>query len=140
MFERERLKTAEELNAELYEKVSAEFEEYKNNLLMMSPEEMLEHAYAYAIRSDIVVALEYHELRARQAQALLNADNSLDEIFSKWENLETKHMECVRDAIECQANALSRDREVLMPCKLFSEESTKYDIFLRPKVRTTTII
>lgn len=35
MFERERLKTAEELNAELYEKVSAEFEEYKNNLLMM---------------------------------------------------------------------------------------------------------
>ena len=48
MFERERLKTAEELNAELYEEVSAEFEEYKNNLLMMSPEEMLEHAYAYA--------------------------------------------------------------------------------------------
>ena len=113
MFERERLKTAEELNAELYEKVSAEFEEYKNNLLMMSPEQMLEHAYAYAIRSDIVVALEYHELRARQAQALLNADNSLDEIFSKWENLETKHMECVRDAIECQATeALEKEVEV----------------------------
>lgn len=29
----ERPKTAEELNAELYEKVSTEFEEYKNNLL-----------------------------------------------------------------------------------------------------------
>ena len=29
----ERSKTVEELNAELYEKVSAEFEEYKNNLL-----------------------------------------------------------------------------------------------------------
>ena len=37
----ERPKTAEELNAELYEKVSAELEEYKNNLLMMSPEQML---------------------------------------------------------------------------------------------------
>ena len=46
----ERPKTAEELNAELYEKVSAEFEEYKNNLLMMSPEEMLEHAYANGIQ------------------------------------------------------------------------------------------
>lgn len=46
MFERERLKTAEELNAELYEKVSAEFEEYKNNLLMLPPEQLLEHAYA----------------------------------------------------------------------------------------------
>jgi hypothetical protein len=42
----ERPKTAEELNAVPYEKVSLEFEEYKNDLLMMSPEEMLDHAYA----------------------------------------------------------------------------------------------
>ena len=105
----ERPKTAEELNAELYEKVSAEFEEYKVNLLMMSPEQMLEHAYAYAVRSDIVIAIECGSIHARQAQALLKADNTLDEIFGKWENLETKHMECVRDAIECQANALSRE-------------------------------
>ena len=48
----ERPKTAEELNAELYEKVSAEFEEYKNNLLMLPPEQLLEHAYAY---NEIVV-------------------------------------------------------------------------------------
>ena len=105
----ERPKTTEELNAELYEKVSAEFEEYKNNLLMMSPEQMLEHAYAYAVRSDIVIAIECGSIHARQAQALLKSDNALDDIFSKWENIETKHMECVRDAIECQANALSRE-------------------------------
>lgn len=53
----ERPKTAEELNAELYEKVSTEFEEYKNNLLMLPPEQLLEHAYAYAVRSDIVIAM-----------------------------------------------------------------------------------
>ena len=46
----ERSKTAEELNVELYEKVSAEFAEYKNNLVAMSPEQILEHAYDYAIR------------------------------------------------------------------------------------------
>ena len=78
----ERPKTAEELNAELYEKVSAEFEEYKDNLLMMSPEQMLEHAYAYAVRSDIVIAIECGSIHARQAQALLKADNTLDEIGS----------------------------------------------------------
>ena len=105
----ERPKTAEELNAELYEKVSAEFEEYKDNLLMMSPEQMLEHAYAYAVRSDIVIAIECGSIHARQAQALLKADNTLDEIFSKWENLETKHMDCIRDAIECKANEISRE-------------------------------
>ena len=105
----ERPKTAEELNAELYEKVSAEFEEYKNNLLMMSPEQMLEHAYAYAVRSDIVIAIECGSIYARQAQSLLNADNTLDEIFGKWEDFEKNHMETIRTAIECKANQISRE-------------------------------
>ena len=105
----ERPKTAEELNADLYEKVSAELEEYKNNLLMMSPEQMLEHAYAYAVRSDIVIAIECGSIHARQAQALLKADNTLDEIFSKWEDFEKNHMETIRAAIECKANQISRE-------------------------------
>ena len=105
----ERPKTAEELNAELYEKVSAEFEEYKNNLLMMSPEQMLEHAYAYAVRSDIVIAIECGSIHARQAQALLKADNTLDEIFGKWEDFEKNHMETISAAIECKANQISRE-------------------------------
>ena len=105
----ERPKTAEELNAELYEKVSAEFEEYKNNLLMMSLEQMLEHAYAYAVRSDIVIAIECGSIHARQAQSLLKADNTLDEIFGKWEDFEKNHMETIRTAIECKANEISRE-------------------------------
>ena len=105
----ERPKTAEELNAELYEKVSAEFEEYKNNLLMMSPEQMLEHAYAYAVRSDIVIAIECGSIHARQAQSLLKADNTLDEIFGKWEDFEKNPMETIRAASECKANQISRE-------------------------------
>ena len=105
----ERPKTAEELNAELYEKVSAELEEYKNNLLMMSPEQMLERAYAYAVRSDIVIAIECGSIHARQAQSLLKADNTLDEIFGKWEDFEKNHMETIRTAIECKANQISRE-------------------------------
>ena len=105
----ERPKTAEELNAELYEKVSAEFEEYKNNLLMMSPEQMLERAYAYAVRSDIVIAIECGSIHARQAQALLKSDNALDEIFGKWEDFEKNHMDTIRAAIECKANQISRE-------------------------------
>ena len=104
----ERPKTEEELNAELYEKVSTEFEEYKNNLLMLSQEQLLEHAYAYAVRADIVLAIETGQLHARQAQSLLKADNALDEIFSKWEDFENNHMEQIRTVIECKANEISR--------------------------------
>lgn len=104
----ERSKTAEELNVELYEKVSAEFAEYKNNLLAMSPEQILEHAYDYAIREDIVLALEYFDLHARQAQALLKADNVLDAVLEKWEGWKNNYMESIQEAIECKANEISR--------------------------------
>lgn len=104
----ERSKTAEELNVELYEKVSAEFAEYKNNLLAMSPEQILEHAYDYAIREDIVLALEYFDLHARQAQALLKADSVLSAVVEKWEGWKNNYMESIQEAIECKANEISR--------------------------------
>lgn len=108
MLEKDKVKTAEEFNAELYEKVCAEFEEYKNNLLAMSPEQILEHAYDYAIREDIVLALEYFDLHARQAQALLKADNVLDAVLEKWEGWKNNYMESIQEAIECKANEISR--------------------------------
>lgn len=37
--------TNEELNAKLYEKMFAEQEKYREKLLTMQPEEILEHAY-----------------------------------------------------------------------------------------------
>jgi hypothetical protein len=104
----ERSKTAEELNVGLYEKVSAEFAEYKNNLLAMSPEQILEHAYDYAIREDIVLALEYFDLHARQAQALLKADSVLSAVVEKWEGWKNNYMESIQEAIECKANEISR--------------------------------
>ena len=60
----------EALNRKLYEKVSAEMEAYENELLAMPPEEILEHAYAYATKQDIVLALEEYDLSGKQAQAL----------------------------------------------------------------------
>ena len=104
----ERSKTVEELNAELYEKVSAELEAYKNNLLVTSPEQILAHAYDYAVREDIVLALEYFDLHARQTQALLKADNVLDAVLEKWDGWKNNYMESIQEAIECKANEISR--------------------------------
>ena len=94
----ERPRTAEELNAELYENVSTEFEEYKSNLLMMSPEQILEHACA--IRSGIVVALEYHELHARRARQRTICFSSLttDERLLLISNLSILVLEIMMEA------------------------------------------
>ena len=99
----------EALNRKLYEKVSAEMEAYENELLAMPPEEILEHAYAYATKQDIVLALEEHDLSEKQARALLRCDNALEAIFDRWEHTEMAYMDTLRDMISWTANEKIRD-------------------------------
>lgn len=94
----------EALNRKLYEKVSAEMEAYENELLAMPPEEILEHAYAYATKQDIVLALEEHDLSEKQARALLRCDDALEAIFDRWEHTEMAYMDTIRDMISRTAN------------------------------------
>ena len=51
----------EELNTKVYEKAFAEQEKFKEWLLSQSPEEILHHAYEYALREDILLSLEYND-------------------------------------------------------------------------------
>ena len=73
--------TNDELNTKLYEKLFAEQQEYKGWLLAQPPEVILEHAYAYVIREDIVLAMEYHDVTDEQAKALLAAEKPLESIL-----------------------------------------------------------
>ena len=106
------VKTTGELNEELYRKLSKELEEYRKELLSQTPDEILKQAYDYVIRQDIVLSLEYHDVNARQAQVLLRTDNALDAIFTKWENLETDHMDHIQNAVECAANEIFRREDI----------------------------
>lgn len=65
--------TNEELNTALYEKMFAEQETYRAWLLSQPPEEILNHAYEYTMREDILMSLEYHDLPDAQARALLKS-------------------------------------------------------------------
>ena len=88
--------TNEELNSKLYEKITEEQDEFRAELLSMSPEEILEHAYAYTVREDIVLNLEYHDLSDEQATALLKSEHPLEDIFMRWEDHESSYMEELR--------------------------------------------
>ena len=70
--------TVEECNTALYEKLFESQEKLRGWLLSQPPEEILNHAYAYTMREDILLSLEYNDLTARQAQALLAMDDPLD--------------------------------------------------------------
>jgi len=98
--------TNEELNTALYQKMFEEQERYQDSLLSMSPAEVLNHAYKYTIREDLLLVLEYHDLEDGQAKALLKQKEPLKDLFAQFETRETNYMDIVRDTVETYANNL----------------------------------
>lgn len=97
--------TNEELNTKLYEKMFAEQEQFRDWLLSQPAAEILNHAYEYTMREDILMSLEYHDLEDSQARALLKSGKPLKQIFERWENQETSYMDTVWDTVQEQARA-----------------------------------
>ena len=64
-----------DLNTALYEKMAAEQDKYRDWLKSQPPAEVLNHAYEYTVREDIVMAMEQLELTDKEnaGAALLDA-------------------------------------------------------------------
>ena len=93
------------LNTQLYQKMFAEQAHFKDWLLTQTPEEVLNHAYEYTCREDILLSLEYNDLSPRQAKALLKSPTPLTDVFKKWDSWEdNRHMENIWNAVEARAN------------------------------------
>lgn len=111
-----------ELNTKVYEKLFEEQQKYKGWLLSQSPEEILNHAYEYTIREDIVLAMEYRDLNDAQAKALLSSPAPLDEIFRAFETIESDHMDVIRSCIETRADdILETQRLALLQLPIYPE-------------------
>ena len=101
--------TNEERNTALYQKMFAEQEKFRDWLKGQSPEEVLNHAYEYTCREDILLSLEYNDLSPRQAKALLKSPTPRADVFKKWDGWEDNHhMENIWNAVEARANEVVR--------------------------------
>lgn len=113
---------AEKLNQALYEKMSAEQERFKHELLGMTAEEALNHAYEYAMRQDILMEMEALDLPAPQAAALLESPFPLADVYKDFRDMETGHMDMVRECIEGRAdNLLKARREAARSVPLYRQ-------------------
>ena len=61
------------LNTQLYQKMFAEQEQFRAELVQLPPGEILKQAYEYVCREDILLSLEYIDLSPRHAKALLKS-------------------------------------------------------------------
>ena len=102
-----------DLNTALYEKMAVEQDKFRDWLKSQPPEEVLNHAYEYTIREDIVMAMEELELTDTQAQALLESPSPLADVYRYFEKLETGYMGVIRDSIESRADDVCRAKEEL---------------------------
>ena len=100
-----------EKNTALYEKMAAEQDTFRDWLKSQSPEEVLNHAYEYTVREDIVMAMEELELSDAQAQALLDSPSPLADVYRHFEKLETGYMDVIRESIEERANEMHKAKE-----------------------------
>lgn len=98
--------TSEELNTAIYEKMAAEQNAYRDRLLTLPPDEILQHAYEYAVRQDILFAMEDLELQPEQCRALLKFPSPVADILKDFEKLELGYMDAIRDCIDGWASKM----------------------------------
>ncbi len=100
--------TTEQLSKAVYDKLYTEQQEFRKELLGMKPEDILDQAYVYAVREDILYAMENTELSMRQAYALLAVDTPLAYIYKTYVGKETDYMEHINDSLEDFANDMAK--------------------------------
>ncbi|MEY8313358.1 DUF3848 domain-containing protein [Oscillospiraceae bacterium 42-9] len=101
-----------DLLTKLYQRMTAEQEQYRNWLLGQPPSDILNHAAEYTIREDIVMEMSALELPEAQTKALLKSKTPLADVYKEWNKTETHHMDDVRDVIEARADvAIQAEKE-----------------------------
>ena len=100
-------------NTALYEKMAAEQDKFRDWLKSQPAEEILNHAYEYTVREDILMAMEELDLPQSRAAALLASPSPLADVYKEFADRETSYMDVVRDSIEQRADAaLDAQREL----------------------------
>ena len=96
--------TNEQWNTTLYKQMFTEQEQFRDWLLAQPPEEILNHAYEYVMREDVLLSLEHNDLTYAQAAALLASPAPLADVYKELDYVESSHMEEVWSCVVDRAN------------------------------------
>lgn len=118
----------EEMNQALLYKMAEEQSQYRDWLLGQPSEEILNHAYEFAMREDILMEMEELSLPTPLASALLESPAPLSDVYKDYRDMETGHMDIVRECIVNRAeHLLEAKREATRSIPLY-QQSGEYAI------------
>ena len=92
----------------LFDTMDHEQNDFRNWLLQQPPEIILEHAYEYAVREDIIMAFSESdfELDQDQAGALLTQKRPLQTLLNDYTKLDSNVSNTLREVAEKRANTI----------------------------------
>lgn len=99
------------INANLYAKMEETFQDFANWLLKQPAEVILDHAYEYAIKENILLVLEYNDLEEAQVNGLLTAEDPLDFLYNEVGESATISLDALLSLIEDKADQLADSTE-----------------------------
>ena len=73
---------------QLTEKMTDEFNSFRDWLLTQSPEEILNHAREYTVKQDIVLNVDCADLSSTQAETLMRSQHPLEDVFNDYKQLD----------------------------------------------------
>ncbi|MBR6800851.1 MAG: DUF3848 domain-containing protein [Eubacteriaceae bacterium] len=92
-------KLLDQLLDKLYDLIENEQRELKDELRILSPDEIISRAYEIATKEDIAMMLECEELDVSQLKVLVKEKYPLDSIYSEWLKRDYSHMEYLRETM-----------------------------------------
>ena len=102
----------------LNERVRKEQDEYKSWLLTQPAEVILNNAYEYSIREDIVCAMEFiydsEILSEEGAEVLINCPNLLEEIYKSYFKNEPSNIDKISEIVDSMASKLLQSENCKM--------------------------
>ena len=106
---------------QLCEKMRQEQNKYYDWLTAQPPEEILNHAYEYSVREDIILATEEMNLTPARVRALLKSPAPLADVYKDFSKLETDYMSIVAQCVEDRADDLLKKEMQQNPPKVYRQ-------------------
>ena len=91
---------------QLYDKLLQEQDTFRQGLLALPPEQILDKAWEYLVRENILLTMEYNELDDAQAQALLELPDTMSDLCGRLMEKDTRQQAVIWHEIVTRANIL----------------------------------
>ena len=96
---------------QLYDKLLQEQDTFRQELLALPPEQILDKAWEYLVRENILLTMEYNELDDEQAKALLELPDTMSDLCDTVKEKGTCQQETIWHEIEERANTLAAGQQ-----------------------------